>query len=146
MSFQKLPEIVNRFLMPPEPVILHYIIDPSVLPPERPQAYDVEVKMEDTALKGRMAAMLNTSKETAANLQKMDEEVSCCPPSISTFFGFGFLTPHRLHFSLNPSIIHTSREHSYNPLRKTQLTSFKFGWSHNREIWRPFLAVEVQKA
>jgi SWI/SNF-related matrix-associated actin-dependent regulator of chromatin subfamily D len=45
-------------------------------PPERPQAWDVEIKMEDTAMKNRMAAMLQTSKETAQTLHKLDEEVS----------------------------------------------------------------------
>ncbi|KAF5369594.1 hypothetical protein D9758_002651 [Tetrapyrgos nigripes] len=82
MPFQKLPEVVNRFLTPPQPVILHYTIDPSVLPPERPQAYDVEIKMEDSALKGRMAVMLNTNKDTAANLQKMDEEIALLAQSL----------------------------------------------------------------
>ncbi|KAK7469181.1 SWI/SNF and RSC complex subunit Ssr3 [Stygiomarasmius scandens] len=82
MSFQKLPEIVNRYLTPPEPVVLHYEIDPSQPPPDRPQAYDVEVKTEDSALKGRMTVMLNTNKETATTLQKMDEEIALLAQSL----------------------------------------------------------------
>lgn len=71
----KLPEIVNRFLLPPEPIVLNYYIDPTVVPPERPVAWDVQVKMEDTTLKGRMTALIQTNKETAQQLNKLDEEV-----------------------------------------------------------------------
>ncbi|THV05288.1 SWI/SNF complex 60 kDa subunit [Dendrothele bispora CBS 962.96] len=106
MSFQKLPEIVNRFLVPPEPVILHYTIDPSQPPPERPQSYDVEVKMEDSTLKGRMAVMLNTDKETATNLQKMDEEIALLAQSL-----------HNSH------------------LKRTFLQSFAKDPSHFIEVW-----------
>lgn len=73
--FQQLPELVNRYLTPPEPVILHYTVNPAIAPSERPSAWDVEVKMEDTSLKGRMAAMIHISKESAQELAKLDEEV-----------------------------------------------------------------------
>lgn len=75
IPFQRIPELVNQFLMPPDPIILHYTIDPSVVPPERPMAWDVEVKTEDGALKSRMTAMLQTSKETIQDAAKLDEEV-----------------------------------------------------------------------
>ena len=73
--FQKLPEIVNRYLTAPDPVILHYNLNPAE-PPERPSAWDVELKMEDSALKNRMAVVVNTSKESTQTLLKLDEEVS----------------------------------------------------------------------
>ena len=77
IPFQKLPELVTRHLAPPEPILLHYSFDPSVPPPEqeRPSAWDVEIKLEDAALKTRMGAMVHTNKETAQALSKMDEEV-----------------------------------------------------------------------
>lgn len=65
---------MNKYLMPPDPVLLYYTIDPSMPPPERPTAWDIEVKTEDTLLKNRMAAMIHTNKETSSNLQKLDEE------------------------------------------------------------------------
>lgn len=74
--FQRLPDLVNRFLAQPDPIVLWYTVNPAMAPPERPQAWDVEIKMEDTAMKNRMAAMLQTSKETAQTLHKLDEEVS----------------------------------------------------------------------
>jgi hypothetical protein len=75
ISFQKLPDLVNRFLTAPDPVVLHYIINPGTPPPERPQAYDVEVKTEDTALKQKMTVTIGTSKESGQTVLKLDEEV-----------------------------------------------------------------------
>lgn len=86
VSFQKLPEIVNRYLVAPDPIILHYLINPAVPPPERPSAWDVEVKMEDSALKHRMAVTVATSKESAQTLVKIDEEVSLNTPLGSIMF------------------------------------------------------------
>jgi len=77
LAFQQIPEVVNMFLQPPDPIILHYTIKPNELPPPNPQAWDVEVKMEDTTLKGKMnQTMLNMSNETARDLSKYDEEAA----------------------------------------------------------------------
>jgi len=83
IQFHRLPDAVNRFLVAPDPIILHYNINPSMPPPERPTAWDVEIKMEDTAMKNRMAVTVNTSKESAQTLLKIDEEVlfSSHPPN-----------------------------------------------------------------
>ena len=67
---------MNRYLVAPDPIILHYSINPGVPPTDRPSAWDVEVKMEDSALKHRMAVTVATSKESAQTLVKLDEEVS----------------------------------------------------------------------
>jgi len=80
--FQKLPEIVNRYLVAPDPIILHYNLNPSVPPPERPSAWDVELKMEDSAFKNRMAVTVNTSKESAQALLKLDEEIALLAQSL----------------------------------------------------------------
>ncbi|KAG9312916.1 SWI/SNF complex 60 kDa subunit [Chiua virens] len=73
--FQQLPELVNRHLMPPDPIILYYTFNPGVPPPERPTAWDIEVKMEDTTVKNRMAVIVQSSKESVQDLGKLDEEV-----------------------------------------------------------------------
>ena len=49
-------------LVAPDPIILH------VPPAERPSTWDVEVRMEDSALKSRMAVTVATSKESAQTL------------------------------------------------------------------------------
>lgn len=61
--------------MPPDPVILYYTFNPAVPPPERPSAWDIEVKMEDTAVKNRMAVIVQSSKESTQDLSKLDDEV-----------------------------------------------------------------------
>lgn len=76
ISFQSIPELVNRYLGAPDPVILHYAVNPAVLPAERPSAWDVEVKTEDVSMKSRMSVMISASKDSALALEKMDEEVN----------------------------------------------------------------------
>ncbi|KAJ7908286.1 SWI/SNF complex protein [Mycena leptocephala] len=80
--FQKLPELVNRCLAAPDPIILHYMINPTIPAPERPMAWDVEVKTEDVGLKGRMAVMVQANKESAQNLTKLDEEIATLAQSL----------------------------------------------------------------
>ena len=75
VAFQQLPELVNRYLMPPDPVILHYTINPTVPPPDRPSAWDIEVKMEDASLKNRMAVTIQASKDSIQDMSKIDDEV-----------------------------------------------------------------------
>ncbi|KAI0753690.1 SWI/SNF complex 60 kDa subunit [Fomes fomentarius] len=75
--FQHLPELVNRFLLPPDPIILHYTLNPTVPPPEKPAAWDVEVKVDDSNLKGRMQhVVMSMAQDSAKELTKLDEEIA----------------------------------------------------------------------
>lgn len=75
--FQHLPELVNRYLAPPDPIILHYTVNPAVPPAEKPGAWDVDVKLEDTVLKSRMAqAVAQMTNESARDLVKLDDEIA----------------------------------------------------------------------
>jgi SWI/SNF-related matrix-associated actin-dependent regulator of chromatin subfamily D len=67
--------LVNRHLVTPEPVVLYHTLNPSVPPPEKPSAWDVEIKMEDSTLKNRMTTVVQASKDSTATLMKLDEEV-----------------------------------------------------------------------
>ncbi|EAU87711.1 SWI/SNF complex 60 kDa subunit, partial [Coprinopsis cinerea okayama7 len=82
IPFARLPEVVNRYLTHPEPVVLWYNLNPTVAPPERPQAWDVEVKMEDSILKNRMATMIQSTKESSLALSKLDEEIALLAQSL----------------------------------------------------------------
>jgi SWI/SNF-related matrix-associated actin-dependent regulator of chromatin subfamily D len=73
-QFRDIPNFIKRHLTPPDPVVLHYTIDPSVPPPERPAAWDMELKTEDTFLKGRMNTLLQMSKDSLRDIAKLDEE------------------------------------------------------------------------
>lgn len=76
MAFQQIPELVNHYLHPPDPVILHYVIKPNETPSPSPQMWDIEVKMEDASLKSRMnQVIVNMSNEAMRDIAKYDEEV-----------------------------------------------------------------------
>jgi len=77
VHFTQLPEIVNRFLIPPDPIVLHYMINPATAPPERPTAWDVEVKLEDLSLKHRMKSVtLDANPTTLKTLGDIDDEIA----------------------------------------------------------------------
>lgn len=113
--FQHIPEFVNRFLMPPDPVILHYTLNPSFVPPERPSAWDVEVKTEDVVTRNRMATMVQASKESSQELAKLDEEV--------TSTSFLFLWKKDINLLFSQIVLHTQSLHNSH-LKRTFLQSF----------------------
>ncbi|CCM01680.1 uncharacterized protein FIBRA_03744 [Fibroporia radiculosa] len=77
MLFQHLPELVNRFLQPADPIILHYTLNPDIPPPEKPSAWDVEIKLDDTSLKSRMSHVaVQMTAESARDLGKLDDEIA----------------------------------------------------------------------
>ncbi|KAI0281338.1 SWIB/MDM2 domain-containing protein [Russula brevipes] len=84
IPFNFLPEMVNRYLAPSNPVVIHYTVNPSMPPPERPAAWDIELKLEDVTLKSKMQAVtLNASRDTLRELTKLDDEVrSGAAPSV----------------------------------------------------------------
>ena len=76
IPFNALPELANRYLAPPNPVVIYYTVNPSVPSPERPAAWDIELKLEDVALKSKMQSVtLNASRDTLRELTKLDDEV-----------------------------------------------------------------------
>lgn len=76
--FQQIPMRVDRFLEPPEPIVLNYTLNPGMPPPDKAVAFDVEIKVDDTNLKTRMShVVLSMAPESAKELSKIDEEV--CP-------------------------------------------------------------------
>jgi len=85
IPFNLLPELANRYLAPPNPVVIYYTINPSVPPPERPSAWDIELKLEDVALKSKMQAVtLNASRETLREMTKLDDEIATLAQSLQS--------------------------------------------------------------
>ena len=77
IPFNFLPELANRHLAPPNIVVIFYTVNPSAPPPERPSAWDIELKLEDVALKSKMqGATLQASRDDLRELSKLDDEVS----------------------------------------------------------------------
>jgi SWI/SNF-related matrix-associated actin-dependent regulator of chromatin subfamily D len=44
LQFQALAEVCHRSIQPLDPIVLNYKINPSLTPPEKPQAWDVDVR------------------------------------------------------------------------------------------------------
>ncbi|KAH9980570.1 SWI/SNF complex subunit [Russula compacta] len=85
IPFNFLPDLVNRYLAPPNPVVIHYTVNPSAPPPERPSAWDIELKLEDVALKSKMQAVtLNASRDTLRELTKLDDEIATLAQSLQS--------------------------------------------------------------
>ncbi|ETW79752.1 hypothetical protein HETIRDRAFT_477346 [Heterobasidion irregulare TC 32-1] len=83
VPFAALPELVNRYLMPADPVVIHYTVNPSMPPPERATAWDVEVRMEDVAMKAKMTGvMLGMTREASREILKLDDEISALTQSM----------------------------------------------------------------
>jgi len=67
--------------------MLHYMINPATAPPERPTAWDVEVKLEDLSLKHRMKSVtLDANQATLKTLGDIDDEVRRACPLVSASF------------------------------------------------------------
>jgi len=85
IPFNHLPELANRYLAPPNPVVIHYTVNPSVPPPDRPAAWDIELKLEDVALKSKMQAVtLNASRDVLRELTKLDDEIATLAQSLQS--------------------------------------------------------------
>jgi len=85
IPFNLLPELANRYLAPPNPVVIHYTVSPSVPPPDRPAAWDIELKLEDVALKSKMQAVtLNASRDVLRELTKLDDEIATLAQSLQS--------------------------------------------------------------
>ncbi|KAH9170731.1 SWI/SNF complex subunit [Lactarius sanguifluus] len=85
VPFNFLPELVNRYLAPPNPVVVNYTVNPSIPPPERPTAWDIELKLEDVALKSKMQGVtLNPSRDTLRELTKLDDEIAALAQSLQS--------------------------------------------------------------
>ncbi|VDB86612.1 unnamed protein product [Peniophora sp. CBMAI 1063] len=77
ITFTTLPEFVTRTVSRVDPIKLQYMLDPTIPPPDKPQAWDIQLKVEDQALKAKMAGVtVNASPQTTAELSKLDEEIA----------------------------------------------------------------------
>ncbi|KAI0030842.1 SWI/SNF complex 60 kDa subunit [Vararia minispora EC-137] len=83
LPFVSLPELVNRYLSPPDPIIIHYNFDPNESPPEKPSAWDIEVRVEDVALKAKMSGLtISAAGGTTKEITKLDDEIATLVQSL----------------------------------------------------------------
>jgi SWI/SNF-related matrix-associated actin-dependent regulator of chromatin subfamily D len=102
IPFSILPELANRYLAPPNPVDIYYTVNPTAPPPERPAAWDIELKLEDIALKSKMQSVtLNASRDTLRELTKLDDEVRTGAMRFCIELTITFRRSRRLHSHFN---------------------------------------------
>ncbi|KAG9027673.1 SWI/SNF complex component snf12 [Tulasnella sp. JGI-2019a] len=83
INFSALPELVNRYLSPPDPILLQHVIQVEQNASPNMQAFDVDVDMDDTTLKQKMnQALLSYGAEAQATLTALDEEVAQAAQSV----------------------------------------------------------------
>lgn len=100
--------------------------------------------MEDTAVKSRLAVIVQSSKESTQDFSKLDDEVD----SSARLRRFDLTYSHIFRFrSLRSHCITRTRSvYSCKVSRTTQQNSSRYGWNHSREIWRVSLGVGRAKA
>ncbi|KAF8588121.1 SWI/SNF complex 60 kDa subunit [Ramaria rubella] len=81
ITFQQLPDVVNRCLKPVDPVVLSYTINVEPGNTSGMKAYDIEIAMDDAALKAKMTAV-HAPGESAKQLAALDEEIAIAAQSI----------------------------------------------------------------
>ena len=102
IPFNVLPELANRYLAPPNPVVIYYTVNPTAPPPERPAAWDIELKLEDVALKSKMQSVtLTASRDTSRELTKLDDEVRSGAILVSCELTIAFRRLRRSHSHFN---------------------------------------------
>jgi hypothetical protein len=85
-------------------VVIYYTVNPTAPPPERPAAWDIELKLEDVALKSKMQSVtLNASRNTLRELTKLDDEVrsGAMPYTVSCELTIAFRKSRHLYSHFN---------------------------------------------
>ena len=74
--FHHIAEVVNRYLLPPDPIILSHAIHVDERM-QSVQAFDIDIDVDDLGLKSKMnSAYVSLSSEASKNISALDEEVN----------------------------------------------------------------------
>lgn len=78
LNFYHLPELINRMLSPPLPVVLEYWVRTDKEFHKSEEAFDVEIEMEDLLNRGRMSSIIKEWESSAKKKEvtELDEMVS----------------------------------------------------------------------
>jgi len=83
INFASLPELVNRYLAPPDPVILEHVIHVEQAAGPAIQAFDKDVDMDDLTIKQKMnQTLLSYAAEAHSALTAFDDEIAQAAQSI----------------------------------------------------------------
>ncbi|KAG0349287.1 SWI SNF, matrix associated, actin dependent regulator of chromatin, sub d, member 1 [Podila humilis] len=66
ISFPALPELIGRFLAPPDPIVLEYTVRVDKPYHLAPHCYDLDVELDDPVYKTKIASLLSSTSLSAA--------------------------------------------------------------------------------
>ncbi|KAF9427128.1 SWI SNF, matrix associated, actin dependent regulator of chromatin, sub d, member 1 [Podila epigama] len=66
ISFPALPELIGRFLAPPDPIVLEYTVRVDKPYHLSPHCYDLDVELDDPTFKTKISSLLSSTSLTAA--------------------------------------------------------------------------------
>lgn len=86
--FHHIAELINRFLLPPDPIVLHHIIRTNEIEDEdgrtsRMQAFDIDIDIDDHGLKSKMnSVLISLTPEANKNIAALDDEIAQLAQSV----------------------------------------------------------------
>ncbi|CAG8517920.1 18231_t:CDS:10 [Acaulospora morrowiae] len=82
MAFPQIPELINKHLLPIDPISIDYTIRVDKEYHQSRYAYDIEVEVEDPN-KARLAAIATTNMTNQKEIQNLDDKIVQCVQSIN---------------------------------------------------------------
>ncbi|WFD03542.1 non-specific serine/threonine protein kinase [Malassezia obtusa] len=79
INFHHIPEVLHRFLHPPQPIVLEYYVHTDKAEHKHPYAFDVELEMDDWAVRTRqhnVLARFDANSTTSSEIAALDEQIA----------------------------------------------------------------------
>lgn len=79
INFHHIPEVLHRFLHPPQPIVLEYFVQTDRTEHRSEVAYDVELEMDDWAVRTRqhnVLARFDANSATSSEIASLDDRIA----------------------------------------------------------------------
>ena len=76
IAFANLPEVINQYLLPADPITLYHSISVEQPSVSNMQAFDIDIDLDDVSLKQKISqTLLMYSNEAQGAISALDDEV-----------------------------------------------------------------------
>ncbi|WFD34658.1 non-specific serine/threonine protein kinase [Malassezia cuniculi] len=79
INFHHIPEVLHRFLHPPQPIVIEYYVQTDRAEHRSEVAYDVELEMDDWAVRTRqhnVLARFDANSKTSSEIAALDDQIA----------------------------------------------------------------------
>ncbi|WFD43527.1 non-specific serine/threonine protein kinase [Malassezia psittaci] len=79
INFHHIPEVLHRFLHPPQPIVLEYYVHTDKAEHRHPYAFDIELEMDDWAVRTRqhnVLARFDANSAPSNEIAALDEQIA----------------------------------------------------------------------